>query len=159
MEYLENETLKATCDSLMVTNLRIVEEKKTSGGKNIKEIPLNNINSIEYNCENRSFLVLFGILLFIIGLSLFFMNLDGVYFTIIVFFGILMIIIGALWKHEFVEFRATTLVMRGEGEGIEQFLKAVREQLYSSNISSQEVSFSRAHEQQGPRIISTDYLQ
>ena len=123
MELLKNEKELSKHDSLIVTNKRLIQEKKSWEKRIHKEIPLNKIDSICFEYSRNISLIIVGCVLIFLGLF-WFLKIVGI------IFGIIIIIIGSLLKKEFVEFSSCTLKIREEKENLEEFIDIVKEEIY-----------------------------
>ena len=157
MELLENERQMGACASLIVTNYRLLQEKKSWGSKMLKEIPLKKLDSIAYDYARSPTAVTLGILMSLIG---FFLALEDDEFLLLMLIGFVVLIVGLLWKKELTEFRSSSMVIREEGRMIEEFVNIVRKQIYENMYSSEfshnyRASLSREEGLPTPRIVST----
>ncbi|CAD7773741.1 MAG: hypothetical protein KBONHNOK_00647 [Candidatus Methanoperedenaceae archaeon GB50] len=113
MKLLKTEKELSKHASLIVTNNRLVQEKKSWGKRTHKEIPLDKIDSLSFEYSKNIGLIVAGIVLIVLGFlfSSWTPYSSQIWFLMIIF-GIIILIIGLLLKKEFVEFSSSTLKIR-----------------------------------------------
>lgn len=121
--------------SLIVTNKRLIQERKEFGKRTHKEIPLNKITSISFEYELNIGLLIAGIVLTLLGLFLIFLESHYTQtWSFVLVFGVVLLIITLLLKKEYVEFNSNRLKIREENREIEKFVDTVREEIYKNNV-------------------------
>ncbi|MCK5474674.1 MAG: PH domain-containing protein [Candidatus Aenigmarchaeota archaeon] len=121
--------------SLIVTNKRLIQERKEFGKRTHKEIPLNKITSISFEYELNIGLLIAGIVLTLLGLFLIFLESHYTQtWSFVLVFGMVLLIITLLLKKEYVEFNSNRLKIREENREIEKFVDTVREEIYKNNV-------------------------
>jgi hypothetical protein len=131
MELLKNEKELSKRASLIVTNYRLVQEKRSWGKRTHKEIPLNKIDSISFEYSRNIGLIATGIALIVLGFlfNYWLPHSSQIWFLIAVL-GFITLLLGILLKKEFVEFSSCSLKIREEKKSIEKFIDVVREEIY-----------------------------
>ena len=120
---------------LIVTNKRLIQERKEFGKRTHKEIPLNKITSISFEYELNIGLLIAGIVLTLLGLFLIFLESHYTQtWSFVLVFGVVLLIITLLLKKEYVEFNSNRLKIREENREIEKFVDTVREEIYKNNV-------------------------
>ena len=121
--------------SLIVTNKRLIQERKEFEKRTHKEIPLNKITSISFEYELNIGLLIAGIVLTLLGLFLIFLESHYTQtWSFVLVFGMVLLIITLLLKKEYVEFNSNRLKIREENREIEKFVDTVREEIYKNNV-------------------------
>ncbi|MEA3248547.1 MAG: hypothetical protein U9Q73_02465 [Nanoarchaeota archaeon] len=131
MKLLKNEKELSKHASLIITNYRLIQEKKSLGKRTHKEIPLEKIDSISFEYNIRIGMIILGIILMFTGL---FWNYSKIYSPQIGFLmiisGIVVLMISLLLRKELVEFNSSTLKISEEIRDIEKFIDIVRGEIY-----------------------------
>ncbi len=127
MESLTGEREIAQRGSLTLTNYRLVQEHFSWIKSMYKEIPIDRIDSIQYESRRSLLFLIIGIILILTGIII--GQFDDDYLLVAVF-GSLILLIALLWKKEFIEFRSASMIIREEKRGIEAFADSVRKQMY-----------------------------
>ena len=129
MKLVENEKKLSSHGSLVLTNKRLIQNKKSWGRIILKEIPLNKIDSICFEHSIDILAIIIGIILIIISLIMG-EALFGYFKYILFLLGISIFILGFLSEKEFVDFNSNTLKIREEKKNIENFIDVVRNEIY-----------------------------
>lgn len=134
MRLSTNEKGVAMQGDLILTDKRLVQEKKSLGSIEYKEIPLAKLDSIYYTSSINIWTIITGILLAILGFFLnatIFYRVEIIGFMIIII-GIVGFILGIILRKNFVEFKSASSKIRAENRNLESFIEAVRSQIYKN---------------------------